>query len=162
MKTLPLNVKLTLNLVLLMSHHQDMVPLHLLITTMPPQVVLLITIMQLQLKLLYQHMLLKKKQKHQQLVDTEHQKLKHPKINTMPGVKDATSAAISAKDETSVEMLAVTEGDKTTTADVQDAEDVNKDVKADDSVDKCSIELFDNIQQPDKSKFTFSALSRRH
>ena len=147
MKILPLNVKLTLKLVLLMNQYLDMELLHLLTTTMP-LVVLPITIMLPQLKLQYQLTQLKKKQlPHQLRVDMHHQMPKHPKTNTTLAVKDVTSVETSVKDETSVETATVTE-EETTTADDQDAEDV----KADDSVDKCSMKFVSSIQLPDKYK----------
>ena len=120
-KILLLNEKPILKLVLLMNQYQDMAQLHPPTTTTPP-VLLLITITQLRLKLQSQLMLLKKKLLPQLMVDTEPQKLKHPKTNTTPAVKDATSVETSVKDETSVETATVTE-EETTTADDQDAEE---------------------------------------
>lgn len=146
MKILPLNVKQTLKLVLLMNHNLDMELLHLLTTTMP-LMPLPITIMLPQLKLQYQLTQLKKKLPHQLRVDMHHQMQKHPKTNTTLAVKDVTSVETSVKDETSVETATVTE-EETTTADDQDAEDV----KADDSVDKCSMKFISSIQLPDKYK----------
>merc|ERR1712223_1997497 len=116
---------------------------------------LLITIMLLQQKLQSQLMLLKKKLLPQLMVVTEPQKLKHPKTSTTPAVKDVTSVEISVKDETSVETVAVTEEDKTTaTTDDQDVVDV----KADDSVDKCSRKLINGIKLPGRYKL----LSQHH
>ena len=153
-KILQLNERPILKLVLLMNQYQDMVLLHPPTTT-TLLVPLLTTIMLLQQKLQSQLMLLKKKLLPQLMVVTEPQKLKHPKTNTTPAVKDVTSVEISVKDETSVETVAVTEEDKTTaTTDDQDVVDV----KADDSVDKCSMKLINGIKLPDRYKL----LSQHH
>merc|ERR1711899_122077 len=137
-KILLLNEKPILKLVLLMNQYQDMAQLQPPTTT-TLLVPLLTTIMLLQQKLQSQLMLLKKKLLPQLMVVMEPQKLKHPKTNTTPAVKD----------ETFVETSAVTEEDKTTaTTDDQDVVDV----KADDSVDKCSMKLIDGIKLPDRYK----------